>query len=155
MTGNGLCWNLGGSARPPWFAGSYEYELLNMNYASLDPQIQDWVQRHALKLFTPQGEHEIRTVYVSGISGECFQIWIDPPENGQTYVYAGCVEGRREDDAYETWRIPVAGLRTALGSAFKPLQTGWHLQSASFLQKLQTKKLLQGRSQGLVFDAFP
>jgi hypothetical protein len=102
-----------------------------MSYASIDPQILDWTRLHALKLFTLQGEREIRCVYVSSASGECFQIWIDPPEAGQVRVYAGCVEGRREDDDAEIWRIPVSGLRAALENAFQTV-TSWMVPSKRF-----------------------
>src|SRR6266852_915950 len=103
----------------------------SMSYASIDPQIQDWAQIHALKLFTSQGEREIRAAYVSSVSGECFQIWIDPPEEGQTCVYAACVVGRREDDLPETWRIAVTGLRAAIDSAFQTV-TDWMAPSKRF-----------------------
>jgi len=102
-----------------------------MSYVSVDPQIQEWVRIHALNLFTSQGEREIRCVYVSSASGECFQIWIDPPEAGQVRVHAGCVEGRREDDDAETWHIPAPGLRPALEDAFQTV-TSWMAPSKRY-----------------------
>jgi hypothetical protein len=68
---------------------------------------------------------------LSSVSGECFQIWIDPPEEGQTCVYAACLVGRREDDLPETWRIAVTGLRVAIDSAFQTV-TDWMAPSKRF-----------------------
>ena len=102
-----------------------------MSYASVDPQIQDWAQRHALKLFTSFPGREVRGAYVSSISGECFQIWIEPPEEGQIHVYVGCVEGRREDDPDETWRSAVSDLGATLDRAFQTV-TDWMAPSKRF-----------------------
>src|SRR5882757_1451751 len=102
-----------------------------MSYASIDAQIRDWTRLHALKLFTSQGEREIRCVHVSSVSGECFQIRISPPEAGQVCVYAACIEGRREDDDDEIWRIPVADVRSALEIALQTV-TGWMAPSKRF-----------------------
>jgi len=89
-----------------------------MSYASIDAQIQDWTRLHALKLFTSNGEREIRCVYVSSVSGECFQIRINPPEAGQVCVYAACIEGRRQDDDDEIWRRLSAFLLRCLTEAY-------------------------------------
>jgi len=102
-----------------------------MNYASVDAQIQDWAQRHSLTLFTSQGEREIRAAYVSTISKECFQIWIEPPVSGQIWIYAACIEGRRENDSPQSWCIDVTGLGSALDNAFQTV-TGWVAPSKRF-----------------------
>src|SRR5258708_15054613 len=111
---------------------------MSMSYASIDPQIQDWIQRHTLKLFTSQGEREscLRAAYVSSTSGECFQIWIDPPEEG--CVYTACVEGR----TFPKLGVSLSPVYARLSIApFRRLPIGWHVRSF-FLLKCQTDALL-------------
>ena len=105
---------------------------VTMSYASVDGQIRAWAKRHALELFTSQGDRGVRAVYVSSMTGECFQIWIDPPADDQICVYAACIEGRREHDPPRTWRIPIADLEATLDSALQTV-AGWMQPSERFL----------------------
>jgi hypothetical protein len=65
-----------------------------MSYASVDPEITTWAQRHCLMLFTSFAERESRFAYTSSKMGDCFQIWIDLPADGQVCVHAAGVDGR-------------------------------------------------------------
>src|SRR5690348_6502367 len=73
-------------------------------FNSTGAQILDWVARHSLVLQRSWAGEEIRSVYVSSNSGECFQIWFDPPSNGHTCVHVGYVDGQREYDL--AWMKP-------------------------------------------------
>ena len=90
--------------------------LIDTNYSSIDPPIRAWAKKHSLFLQTTWPH---RTVHVSSKAGECFQISIDPPENGQTCVYARCIEGRNDTDDPETWPTSTSDLDAALEKAFQ------------------------------------
>jgi hypothetical protein len=65
-----------------------------MNYASVDPQIRAWAKSHSLMLFTSFAGQEARFAYTSSKGGDCFQIWIEPPTDGQISVHAAGVDGQ-------------------------------------------------------------
>jgi len=102
-----------------------------MSFTSIDPEIRDWARRHSLKLFTSQGESEIRAAYVSSVAGECFNIWIEAPEHGRTCVHAGCVEGREEDEPPQDWPIAVSELESTLEKVFEAV-TDWMAPSTRY-----------------------
>ena len=54
----------------------------------------------------------------SSKAGECFQIWIDPPGEGQICVHAAGIEGRKENDAPEDWCVSISDLEAALEYVF-------------------------------------
>jgi hypothetical protein len=103
-----------------------------MSYASVDGEIRAWADRHSLKLHTTWAGREIRSAYVSSKAGECFQIWVDPPVNGQFVVHAACVEGRREDEAPRDWHAAATGLQATLDTVFQAV-LGWMAPSERFL----------------------
>lgn len=88
------------------------------NYASIDPIIRRWVQKHCLFLYTDSAGEEVRNVYVSSLAGECFQIWIDPPVDGRVGLHAAYVEGPREVEPAQDWSVAISDLSTALEEAF-------------------------------------
>lgn len=95
------------------------------SYRLIDSIIEDWRKKHSLKIHTSVGDREVRSVYVSSIAGECFQIWINPPTGGRIDVFAACVEGRREDDVPHEWRgILADDLRETLELVFNTI-IGW------------------------------
>jgi hypothetical protein len=65
------------------------------DYESIDPEIQLWAQRHLLSLFTSWADCESRYVHVSSVAGECFQISVEPPKDGQVALHARCIEGQK------------------------------------------------------------
>ena len=87
-------------------------------YAIIDPQIREWVDRHALKLGTHWAGGETRNVYVSSIAGECFQIWVDPPESDRVCIHAAGVEGRKDNDTPQDWWVPIASIGAGLETAW-------------------------------------
>lgn len=89
-------------------------------YSPVDDCIRAWVERNSLKLFTRQADREIRCAYVSSKAGECYQIWIDPPKDGEIVVHAACVEGRRDTEgALQDWGTPISKLDSSLESALR------------------------------------
>jgi hypothetical protein len=89
-------------------------------YASIDPTINAWAEKHSFTLFrTIEGmaAQDFRAVYLSSDRGECFQIWIDPPESGQVAVHAADIETRLDQEFRHEWRAPVDNLAAALESA--------------------------------------
>ena len=95
-----------------------------MSYASIDPQIRDWAAKHALKLFTSWADHAARFIYVSSVTGDCFQIWIDPPEAGQVSLHAAFVDGPRDEDLNWDCHVPESDLASALEQTFSKV-TDW------------------------------
>jgi len=108
-----------------------------MIYTSVDSQIRTWAQRHSLMLFTSFADREARFAYTSSKSGECFQIWIDPPLDGQICVHAAGVVGRRVDDPPEDWCVPLLDLDAALEDAFAAV-IRWIAPSERFLPGKKT-----------------
>lgn len=94
------------------------------DYASIDPAIQRWAKQHKLSIGTEWAGGESRFVYVSSVAGECFQIWVEDPTEGQVKLHAACIEGRMESEPQTSWLLTEADLDGALENA---LQTvfGW------------------------------
>jgi hypothetical protein len=94
-------------------------------YGPIDGAIDEWAARHKFKLFTAfGGTPEARAVYLSSTRGECFQIWIDPPESGHVAVHAADVETRGDEAFREDWRVSVQSLPAALDRAVEHVH-GW------------------------------
>ena len=90
-----------------------------MGYSEIDPVIADWTNRHSFRLFMEQVGREIRCVYLSSIAGNVFQIWIEEPTGGRVTVYAGCVEGPKEDDLPCNWSVGINDLGAVLEEALR------------------------------------
>jgi hypothetical protein len=103
-----------------------------MSYASVDPQIRAWAEKHSLKLFTSWAGRESRSAHVSSKAGECFQIWIDPPVGGGVCVHAACIEGRGDNEPPQDWNTTEAGLQATLDSIFQTV-VGWMAPSERFI----------------------
>jgi hypothetical protein len=99
-----------------------------MRYNDIDSVIHRWAQRHHLSLFTSWAGGEIRSVYVSSKAGECFQIWIDAPEDGHVWIHAAGVESRRDDHPPEDWYMAIDAFDEGLEEAFLTVMA-WMLPS--------------------------
>ena len=88
-------------------------------YAAVDPLITCWVQTHDLHLFTTWGDDEIRVVYLSSEAGECFQIGIDPPQNGRIGIHVRYIEGPKDidEEPEQDWSVALADLSATLEEA--------------------------------------
>lgn len=95
-----------------------------MSYVRIDPQIQSWAKTHALRLDTSSAGDETRFAYVSSIAGECFQIWIEAPRDGQVRIHAAGIESRRDDEPPQDWCVPVSDFEAALEDAFQTVVGG-------------------------------
>lgn len=105
----------GVGGRPPVLGGAL-WEL-QMAYTLIDPVITAWADRHALKLFSEFGGEQRRFSYVSGGPQECFQISIEPPEEGEVSVSAWSMETIDDAELQESWRVTVDELATTLDLA--------------------------------------
>ena len=90
-----------------------------MSYAGIDPQIRAWATKHKLILSMYWEGGEVRSIHVSSLAGECFQIWIECPVNDFVAIHADCVEGRRANTPPENWLVRVREIDTALEHAFE------------------------------------
>lgn len=106
-----------------------------MSYASVDPQIRAWVDRHSLTLFKSFADRETRFAYASSKAGECFQIWIDPPEEGQVCIHATGIEGRKGNDAPEDSCIPISDFGGSSRVRLFATVICWMAPSERFLPK--------------------
>jgi hypothetical protein len=86
-------------------------------YADVDPAIARWVDKNSLSLFTGFAGREERFVYKSSEAGECYQIYIQPPERGRIRVSFGYIEGAKEDGPDQHRTVPVEDLEGALDEA--------------------------------------
>ena len=102
-----------------------------MGFSELDTQINDWARRHRLVLMRDWGEREVRFAYLSSIAGECFQIFVDPPVDGQVFVYAAGIEGRRENDPPRRLVGPAEGVGALLETAIEMVRE-WMLPSERY-----------------------
>jgi hypothetical protein len=96
-----------------------------MSYGLIDEVILAWVQRHALTLFTSiEGMKDVtfRSAYTSSDSGECCQIWIDPPEGNDVTLHAAGVEMRTDEEFKRDWCVPVAELDNGLENALSSVK---------------------------------
>ena len=99
--------------------------LLGMSFALIDSEIIDWVNRHNYTLVTRakgSPENEFRAVYLSSKRGECCQIWIEPPQNGQVAVNVADVESIQDAELKEKWVVSVSELGKALEDAVTYVQ---------------------------------
>lgn len=103
-------------------------------FREIDPVLGSWVDKHTLALHSSMEGREIRTVYVSSVSGETFQIWIDPPAEGKVCIHAACIEGRREDAPVEQRLTSLADLEENLDGIYR-LVMEWMTPSERFFSK--------------------
>lgn len=89
-----------------------------MSYLGIDPVIASWAKKNSFTLFTSQGEREIRAIYTSSQRGECFQIWIDAPDDGQVSIHAAEVETIEDKEFKKDWKVEVSEIGSALEEAF-------------------------------------
>jgi len=76
-----------------------------VSYEALDDVIGAWVKRHGLTLSTEFGGQPRRFSYVAGGAHECFQVSVEPPEDGYITVNARDVE--TVDNAEFHWQRQV------------------------------------------------
>lgn len=88
-----------------------------MSYSDIDSIIFQWADKHSLKLVKSWARGQTRCAYLSSVTGECFQIWIDPPRDGGVNVHAACVTGRTESDPPVDWQTDSMHLAVTLDEA--------------------------------------
>jgi hypothetical protein len=91
-----------------------------MSYTAVDPVIRGWAHRHGFTLFDGLDgypERSIRCVYVSSQRGECFQIWIDPPDSNWVGIHAADVETRCDEEMRHDLHVPLDELNNGLEAA--------------------------------------
>jgi hypothetical protein len=86
-------------------------------YKTVDDQIRQWAEMHSLRLLTSWAERDVHCVYISSARGECFQIWGEPPVDGDVCVGVSCVAGRYELDPDTKWIVTVSELDVTLERA--------------------------------------
>ena len=105
-----------------------------LSYTLIDPIIKRWVHKHSISLSTEGIGGEVRNVYVSSLAGECFQIWVEPPLDGQVKLHAAYVEGPREIEPAKDWTVAISDLSATLEEAFDTVQM-WMEPSKRFVPK--------------------
>jgi len=93
-----------------------------MSYSDVDPIIQGWAKARSLKLFTNFAGEQTRFCYISSAKGECFQISIEPPENGEISVHAWSIETIDDVEMHEEWKSRIDGLRATLEAALSEIE---------------------------------
>jgi hypothetical protein len=88
-----------------------------MNYEAIDPIIAAWALRHGLTLSMEFGGQPRRFCYVSAGQDECFQVSIEPPEDGAITVNAWDVETHDDAEFHRAWRVHAGSLEPTLDAA--------------------------------------
>ncbi len=97
-----------------------------MSYDQVDTAIAEWTTRHGLVLTKSFGGRAVRNVYISSVTADVFQIWVDEPENGYVAIHAAGVEGVREDDPQRDWLVSVENLASALDEVLRVVEQWMH-----------------------------
>lgn len=92
-----------------------------MSYEAVDDVISTWATRRGLTLSTEFGGRPRRFCYVSGGGAECFQVSIEPPEDGLITVNAWDVETKDDAEFHRAWQVPVCDLRPTLEEAVEQI----------------------------------
>ncbi len=88
-----------------------------VTYSDIDPAIDAWAARHGLVINPEFGGEARRFTYVTGGPRECFQISVEPPDQGMVTVNAWDVETLDEAQLHESWTVPAGDVDSALESA--------------------------------------
>lgn len=88
-------------------------------YASVDADIDAWIEKHRLVLFSSSGGEECRAAFLSSTDGDTFEIWVDLPQDGNVIVGVSWVDGPTEQPPVpeRTWIVPTSAVRSALDRA--------------------------------------
>lgn len=92
-----------------------------MSFEFVDEKIRAWSNKRDLRVVDSFESREVRAFYVSSKSGECFQIWVEPPTSEGLNVFLACIEGRRENEPPLDWRTPPRDIVSALEEAYQTL----------------------------------
>jgi len=85
-----------------------------VGYQKIDPIIQDWADKHKLRVYTSYQDYEVRSVDVVDQKGRKYQIWIDSPDQfGNVGVHAWDYKRRRKD-----YMVSTNDLRGCLEEAY-------------------------------------
>jgi hypothetical protein len=110
-----------------------------MSYAVIDPIINAWTEKHSLRLCTRFADRDARFIYVSSNIGECFQIAISEPKNGQVIIDAWDIETRKDEEMHTSMTVEQSKLSDALEDMIKTVY-GWMRRHDSSAARYYPKK---------------
>ena len=89
------------------------------DYASVDADIDAWIDRHQLLLFSSSGGEECRAAFLGSEGGDSFEIWVGLPTDGNVTVGLAWIDGpiERPTAPELKWIVPAAEISTALERA--------------------------------------
>lgn len=103
-----------------------------MNYDAVDAAIAAWADSHSLILRTEFGGVPRRFCYVSSGAQECFQVSIEPPDDGAITVNVGDVETEDDAELQQQWLVPVGHLVPTLQAALDQIAI-WRVRPRTHL----------------------
>lgn len=92
-----------------------------MPYTEIDSDVERWVSAHGYKLIREFGGLPRRFFYVS-VGKECFQISIEPPENGKALINLWSVETVDDIDIHEAWDVPITDVLITMDAALRTIR---------------------------------
>jgi|CXWL01.1.fsa_nt_gi hypothetical protein len=92
-----------------------------MTYASVDPIISAWGADNNLVVFDSFADEPARFCYRSSEAGECFQIAVEAPKDGEVAVHVWSVETNDDVEVHKEWRVSAEDLRGALDDALRAI----------------------------------
>src|ERR1700743_2861679 len=94
------------------------------SYDLVDAKITAWAEQHELVLFTSSAGTAVRAAYVSSVAGDCFQIWVNFPQDGMIGLHAAWIDGPVEQVLEQDWSVPTGDLADGLEQVFQTV-TKW------------------------------
>lgn len=88
-------------------------------YASVDADIDAWIDRHRLVLVSSSGGEECRAAFLSSEGGNTLEIWVGLPTDGNVTVGLAWIDGpvERPTAPGPKWIVPKAEISSALEQA--------------------------------------
>jgi len=95
-----------------------------MPYSEVDNAIEAWANKNGLHLFHEWNGKENRFFYHTNALGECYQIVINPPDDGKVKVDVWIIEGNDLVDYHLALSVPSTGLHNVLSNVLKIVKVG-------------------------------
>ena len=92
-----------------------------MSAEEIGRRFEDWAANHNLVVLH---DRTTRVCHTSNTRGECFQLVMRAPANGQVVIELFSIETMRDEELHQAWSVPVESINEALNRAWLVVE-GW------------------------------